>query len=59
MIKLRQYSAAESEVAAFGSLDQPDLYYEFYPDTYAGRRGLYLFLTFHLFEAVNLWLSES
>ncbi len=39
LVKLRLYSQAESELQAFGSLDKPDLYYEFYPDAFAGRRG--------------------
>jgi len=38
-MKLRLYADAESECQAFGNLDSADLYYEFYPDTYGGRRG--------------------
>ena len=38
-MKLRIYNQCESELAAFGNLDNPDLYYEFYPDSYPGRRG--------------------
>ena len=33
------YSTAEAELEAFGNFDQPDLYYEYYPDTYPGRKG--------------------
>ncbi|CAH1773378.1 unnamed protein product [Owenia fusiformis] len=39
LVKLRQYSLAESECAAFGNLDQPDMYYEFYTEQYPGRKG--------------------
>ena len=39
LVKLRLCSQAESELQAFGSLDKPDLYYEFYPDVFHGRRG--------------------
>lgn len=34
------FSTAEVELEAFGSFNQPDLFYEFYPDTYPGRKGL-------------------
>ncbi|PNI72900.1 TRAPPC12 isoform 21, partial [Pan troglodytes] len=27
------------EFEPFGNLDQPDLYYEYYPHVYPGRRG--------------------
>ena len=39
LVKLRQFSAAESEGEAFGDLDRPDLYYQYYPTTYPGRQG--------------------
>ncbi|XP_022092829.1 trafficking protein particle complex subunit 12-like [Acanthaster planci] len=39
LIKLQQYSMAEIECEAFGDLDRPDLYFEYYPDLYAGRQG--------------------
>ncbi|GIY73726.1 trafficking protein particle complex subunit 12 [Caerostris extrusa] len=38
-VKLQHYSYAEVEGAAFGDLDKPDLYYEYYPDIYKGKRG--------------------
>ena len=38
-MKLRQFSVAEVEAEAFGDLDRPDLYFQFYPDMYGGRRG--------------------
>ena len=40
-IKLRLYTHAENECQAFGNLDRPDLYYEYYPEVYPGRRGGY------------------
>lgn len=39
LFKLQMFSTAEVELEAFGSFNQPDLYYEFYPDTYPGRKG--------------------
>ena len=39
LVKLRQFSVAEVEAEAFGDLDRPDLYFQFYPDMYGGRRG--------------------
>ena len=40
LVKLRQFSVAEVEAEAFGGdLDRPDLYFQFYPDMYGGRRG--------------------
>ncbi|KAL5016611.1 hypothetical protein ScPMuIL_006200 [Solemya velum] len=39
LVKLRLYSVAESELAPFQNLDTPDLYYEYYPHTYPGRKG--------------------
>ena len=39
MIKLQQYSMAEVECEAFGNLDRPDIYLEYYPDLFPGRKG--------------------
>ena len=39
LVKLRQFSTAEAEAAAFGSLESPDLFYQFYPDLHPGKRG--------------------
>ncbi|XP_031555083.1 trafficking protein particle complex subunit 12-like [Actinia tenebrosa] len=39
LYKLQMYSTAEAELEAFKNFDQPDLYYEFYPETYPGRKG--------------------
>ena len=39
MIKLKQFNTVEGEAAAFGDLDKVDLYYDYYPDQYGGRRG--------------------
>ncbi|KAH8031447.1 hypothetical protein HPB51_017219 [Rhipicephalus microplus] len=38
-VKLRKFAYAEVEGDAFGDLDKPDLFYEFYPDTYPGKRA--------------------
>lgn len=39
MMKLRMYSVLESECAAFKNMDTPDIYYEFYPLQFPGKRG--------------------
>ncbi|XP_036737534.2 trafficking protein particle complex subunit 12 isoform X1 [Manis pentadactyla] len=39
LVKLGLFQNAETEFEPFGNLDQPDLYYEYYPHTYPGRRG--------------------
>ncbi|XP_025020192.1 trafficking protein particle complex subunit 12 isoform X1 [Python bivittatus] len=39
LVKLGLYQNAEMEFEPFGNLDQPDLYYEYYPHVYPGRKG--------------------
>ncbi|WAR23655.1 TPC12-like protein [Mya arenaria] len=39
MMKLRLYSVLESEFVAFKNLDTPDMYYEYYPHLFPGKRG--------------------
>uniref|UniRef100_A0A8C6XN94 Trafficking protein particle complex subunit 12 n=1 Tax=Naja naja TaxID=35670 RepID=A0A8C6XN94_NAJNA len=39
LVKLSLYQNAEMEFEPFGNLDQPDLYYEYYPHVYPGRKG--------------------
>ncbi|XP_072545233.1 trafficking protein particle complex subunit 12 [Salminus brasiliensis] len=39
LVKLNLFPNAEMEFEPFGNLDQPDLYYEYYPTVYPGRRG--------------------
>ena len=39
LVKLKQFSNAEVEAEAFGDLDRPDLYFEYYPEVYQERRG--------------------
>uniref|UniRef100_UPI0037E86F96 trafficking protein particle complex subunit 12 n=1 Tax=Semicossyphus pulcher TaxID=241346 RepID=UPI0037E86F96 len=39
LTKLNLHQNAELEFEPFGNLDQPDLYYEYYPTVYPGRRG--------------------
>ncbi|TRY61260.1 hypothetical protein TCAL_04212 [Tigriopus californicus] len=39
LVKLRQFSIAELETTAFGDLDRPDLYFQFYSGMYPNRRG--------------------
>ncbi|XP_078681131.1 uncharacterized protein LOC144916034 isoform X2 [Branchiostoma floridae x Branchiostoma belcheri] len=51
LVRLRMFSTAEAELEAFSGLDQPDLYYEFYPDTYKGRRGTMVPFHFRVLHA--------
>ncbi|XP_044147186.1 LOW QUALITY PROTEIN: trafficking protein particle complex subunit 12 [Bufo gargarizans] len=39
LVKLGLFQNAEMEFEPFKNLDQPDLYYEYYPHIYPGRRG--------------------
>ncbi|XP_063771548.1 trafficking protein particle complex subunit 12 isoform X2 [Pseudophryne corroboree] len=39
LVKLGLFQNAELEFEPFRNLDQPDLYYEYYPHVYPGRRG--------------------
>ncbi|XP_077394260.1 trafficking protein particle complex subunit 12 isoform X2 [Festucalex cinctus] len=39
LTKLNLFQNAELEFEPFGDLDQPDLFYEYYPTVYPGRRG--------------------
>uniref|UniRef100_A0A3Q0R697 Trafficking protein particle complex subunit 12 n=1 Tax=Amphilophus citrinellus TaxID=61819 RepID=A0A3Q0R697_AMPCI len=39
LTKLGLFQNAELEFEPFGNLDQPDLYYEYYPNVYPGRKG--------------------
>ncbi|NXO00660.1 TPC12 protein, partial [Rhinopomastus cyanomelas] len=39
LVKLDLFHNAEMEFEPFGNLDQPDLYYEYYPHVYPGRKG--------------------
>lgn len=52
LTKLNLFQNAELEIEPFGNLDQPDLYYEYYPTVYPGRRGTSIFTT--LFSGINI-----
>ncbi len=59
LIKLRQFSVAEVEAEAFGDLDRPDLYYQFYPNKYGTRQGSMVPFAFRLLIAeMPLYLSK-
>lgn len=51
LVKLRLYEMAESEMRAFQTLDTPDLYFEFYPQIYPGRRGSMVCFAMRLLHA--------
>lgn len=50
-VKLRSFSLAEVESEPFGNLDQPDLYFQFYPELYGGRMGSLVPFSFRLLLA--------
>ncbi|XP_041358877.1 trafficking protein particle complex subunit 12-like [Gigantopelta aegis] len=39
LTRLKLHELADSEMQAFHALDSPDLYFEFYPSVFPGRRG--------------------
>ena len=39
LVKLRQFSTAEAEAGPFGDLDNPDMFYQYYPELYPNRQG--------------------
>nr|CAG4651727.1 EOG090X0439 [Triops cancriformis] len=51
LVLTQQFSVAQSEAAAFGQLNTPDLFYEFYPDTYPGLTGCMASFSFRLLLA--------
>ncbi|GFR99819.1 trafficking protein particle complex subunit 12-like, partial [Elysia marginata] len=51
MVKLRMHDAAEAEMRAFQTLDTPDLYFQFYANTYPGRRGSMVSFAMRLLHA--------
>lgn len=53
LVKLSLFQNAELELEPFGNLDQPDLYYEYYPTVYPGRRGSILMTECIFFELNN------
>ncbi|XP_070556829.1 trafficking protein particle complex subunit 12-like [Ptychodera flava] len=51
MMKLRLFSTVEVEIEAFGNLDKPDLFYEFYTEMYPGKRGSMVPFSFRMLHA--------
>lgn len=62
LVKLGLFQNAEMEFEPFGNLDQPDLYYEYYPHVYPGRRGkalLVVFMPLHVFCFALLCVTQN
>ncbi|KAL7635987.1 UNVERIFIED_CONTAM: hypothetical protein RMT77_013805 [Armadillidium vulgare] len=51
LVKLRRFSFAEVECEPFGDLNSPDLYFEFYPEIYGGKKGSMVPFAFRLLAA--------
>ncbi|CAG9821275.1 unnamed protein product [Phaedon cochleariae] len=51
LVKTKAYGVASMEAEAFGHLDKPDLYYQFYPEMYGGRLGSIASFSFRLLLA--------
>lgn len=51
LVKLGLFELATSEAEAFEQLTRPDVFYEFYPEMYNGRRGSMACFTFRLLLA--------
>ncbi|XP_009273877.1 PREDICTED: trafficking protein particle complex subunit 12 isoform X3 [Aptenodytes forsteri] len=66
LVKLNLFQNAEMEFEPFGNLDQPDLYYEYYPHVYPGRKGSMVPFSMRILHAelpqylasVQLWRSR-
>lgn len=59
LVKLGLFQNAETEFEPFGNLDQPDLYYEYYPQTYPGRRGKALAVNVCAFACMLLRFAHN
>lgn len=51
LLRLGQYDICIKEAEAFGKLDRPDVFFEHYPDLYAGRKGSMPCFSFRLLLA--------
>ena len=58
LVKLKQFSNAEVEAEAFGDLDRPDLYFDFYPEVYHERRGSMVPFQFRFKTSTQLIRSQ-
>jgi len=51
LMHLKLFNVVETELAQFGDLDSPDLYFSYYPGLYTGRRGCMVPFTLRLLHA--------
>ncbi|CAL8131704.1 unnamed protein product [Orchesella dallaii] len=61
LVRIREFKIAESELEAFNNFDNPDMYYEYYQDSYGqGRRGSMVPFYFRLLAAeIPQYASKS
>ena len=51
LLKLGQYETAQIEAEPFGMLQNPDVFFDFYPDMYNGKKGSMASFSFRLLLA--------
>ncbi|CAH1994505.1 unnamed protein product [Acanthoscelides obtectus] len=51
LIKTKAFGVASAEAEAFGQLEKPDIFYQFYPEMYKGRAGSIASFSFRLLLA--------
>jgi trafficking protein particle complex subunit 12 len=51
LVKLGELEIVQTEAANFGMLDRPDMFYEFYPEMYNGKKGSMASFSFRLLLA--------
>jgi hypothetical protein len=60
LVRIREFAIAESELDAFKEFDNPDMFYEYYPDAFGqGRKGSLVPFNFRLLAAEVVQYSKK